>query len=488
LASSSRYIPPFANAFNGAGATAPGNVLTFWVSGGSYSTPKSAYTDSGLTVPITTITAGADGKYANIFLGSGDYGIQERNSDGVLLWSADPVAAALTTAASTSAAGVIEIATTAEALLATSSVLAMTPATTAQSIQQGFSLGAAGGTGNALTGTPTITPIALADGMRASLRAPAGNFAATTLNWAGLGIVAVKVKSATGPIACVGEETTTNNMLDFEYSASDAAWILLNPRLTGTWPKGYLNGLELSRSSATVFGIAAGVCRNEDSGTARDMTLAASITKSLSAFAAGSGNGGLDTGAVANATWYHVHLIRKDSDGTIDALYSTSVAAPTMPSGYTARRRIGSFLTNGAAQIVAFSQVGDEFLWDVALVDIDATNPGTAAVSRTLTVPLGVKVLAIIDGGVYGGTNQPGANFSSLDVSDQAAQAATTAALTLPISQGGAIAGGPNTMWTMSRHHIRTNTSSQIRSRLSASGAADHIGIITRGWIDSRGK
>lgn len=253
------------------------------------------------------------------------------------------------------------------------------------------------------------------------------------------------------------------------------------------WPIGYISGLTLARASATTFTVAPGACANEDGGTQYDMALASTFTKSLSTWAAGSGNGGLDSGAIAANTWYHVHLIRKDVDQSIDVLLSTSPTAPTsMPSGYTARRRLGSILTNGSSQIVAFSQFGDQFLWGAAVVDLDAANPGSAAVSRTLSTPLGVKVLADISVGGWSQTSLAGGIVvSSLDVSDQAAQLGTTAALSGFSSTS---ASGSGSQWEFSSMLVRTNTSSQIRTRCSTGGVNDRIGIITRGWIDSRGK
>ena len=252
------------------------------------------------------------------------------------------------------------------------------------------------------------------------------------------------------------------------------------------WPLGTLSGLTLARATTTTYTVATGVAANENAGTQYDMSLSSAFTKSLSAWAAGSGNGSLDTGSVAASTWYHVHLIRKDSDGTIDVLLSLSATAPTMPSGYTARRRLGSILTNGSSQIVDFIQFGDEFLWKAAVVDVDATNPGTAAVTRTLTVPTGVNVDAIISVGGFVGSNSFTINVSSLDVNDQAAQAYATGSLT-GFPGAGTLSGAANG-WVFSSMRVRTNTSGQVRSRLSASGASDRLGIITRGWTDDRGK
>lgn len=252
-------------------------------------------------------------------------------------------------------------------------------------------------------------------------------------------------------------------------------------------PLGTLNGLTLSKSGGSIV-IAAGVCRNDDGGTGYVLTLASPFTKAAgSAWAVGSGSGGIESGSSQpNPGYLHAYLIRKDSDGSIDGLFSLSATAPTMPVGYTARRRIGTFRTSGGT-IISFSQNGDEFLWDAAFIDIDATNPGTAAVTRTLTVPTGVKMLALLTCGVFTGTNQAiNAVFSSLDIQDQAPQIGATAGL-VGFSSMSNIAGS-TASWMLQEQRVRTNTSAQIRSRISVSGAADHVGIITRGWIDTRGR
>lgn len=250
---------------------------------------------------------------------------------------------------------------------------------------------------------------------------------------------------------------------------------------------GFLTGLTLTRSAATTISVATGAARNEGAGTARIMTLGSAITKVLAAtWAAGTGANGLDTGAVANTTWYHVHLIRKDSDGTLDLLYSLSPTSPTMPTGYTARRRLGSVRTDGSANILNFTQSGDQFLWDSAVVDVDAQNPGTAAVTRALTVPTGLRVQALIIGASYGGTTASvTAFFSALDKANQGLQDVGTASLT---AMANVCASGGGARWGFSPMTIRTDTSAQIRSRLQTSGASDRIGIITEGWIDPRGR
>ena len=278
------------------------------------------------------------------------------------------------------------------------------------------------------------------------------------------------------PLASTAEAQagTSNGRLMTALRVAEAIAALQAP-----WPAGYISGLTVSRASTTTFAIAPGAARNEDAGTARNMTLAASITKSLSAWAVGTANGGLDTGAVAVSTWYHVHLIRRDSDGVIDALYSLSSASPTMPSGWTARRRLGAFFTNGSSQIGPFIQTGDTFLWEAPVADVTATNPGTAAVTRLLSVPTGSIVFPIVAWAISNATS----GSVPLLVSALAApdNAPTTSLFTL-------LAGAANSGASGTVSEIPTNTSAQVRTRLGVSGASDTLRGTTLGWIDPRGK
>jgi hypothetical protein len=246
--------------------------------------------------------------------------------------------------------------------------------------------------------------------------------------------------------------------------------------------RGHLAGLTLSTagSSATMT-IAEG--QAADSTNAALINLAASISKTTSSWAVGSGNGGLDTGTIANNTWYHFYAIRRPDTGVVDVCFSTSASSPTLPTNYTQYRRIGSGKTNGSAQWTKFVQDGDLFQWDAAVLDVDVTSPGTSAVSRTLSVPTGVNVMALFNYAAYDPTNanQIGAYFSDLAVSDQA-PIATAAPLASGVSQGASAIGGLN------RLDVRTNTSAQIRSRMTTSSGTSVLRIATLGWIDKRGK
>jgi hypothetical protein len=249
-----------------------------------------------------------------------------------------------------------------------------------------------------------------------------------------------------------------------------------------SYHRGYLGGLGLSNDGTTpntIIDIAAGVCCSDDYST---LMKTAALTKTTGAWAVGSGNGGLDTGSVAASTWYHVFIIERTDTLVVDALISLSATAPTLPTNYTKQRRIGSIKTDGSSHIIGFVQVGDDFRWSVAATtDVNATNPGTSAVTRTLTVPTGVVVLACMNVLVAAITSSTiYALLTALTDTDRAATG-------FDVTVGASGSSGSN-IQVAAPARIYTNTSAQIRSRLSASGASDVFAIGTTGWIDTRGR
>jgi hypothetical protein len=73
--------------------------------------------------------------------------------------------------------------------------------------------------------------------------------------------------------------------------------------------------------------------------------------------ASGTGANGLDTGALANSTWYYLWVIYNGT--TVAGLISTSSTAPTMPSGYTFKAMLGAVRTDGSAHFTKFWQSGN---------------------------------------------------------------------------------------------------------------------------------
>jgi hypothetical protein len=239
--------------------------------------------------------------------------------------------------------------------------------------------------------------------------------------------------------------------------------------------RSHLAGLQCTSRTTTTVVISAGTF-TEDGQTAVFSHAGGTIN------CATTGALGLDAGSLANNTWYHAFAIAK-ADGTTSLLASTSVSSPTFPTGYTLKRRLFSFKTNGSAQIIDFIQDGDNFWWLAPVSDANSTNPGTSAVTRTLTVPTGVNVLAYIQVGYTSadtGTSSYSltTDLSSTDTTPNSATSDTGNAL--------AAAGGAAAPYAVK--YVRTNTSAQVRHRISFSNAGVQIQINTLGWIDRRGR
>ncbi len=242
----------------------------------------------------------------------------------------------------------------------------------------------------------------------------------------------------------------------------------------------YLAGLQLSNDGVTPntkLDVTAGVC-TDDGNAVTFAPLAGSIDCMT------VGANGLDAGALAASTWYHVFAIAKAAGATPAFLASTSVNAPTLPATYTLKRRIGSFKTDGSAHILAFTQDGEDFRWSASVLDVNSTNPGVLAVTATLSVPTGVNVKWLGNAVLTISTTPSSLYLSDLAASNEApmAQGAANAAPGVSVGNraGGSTAGG--------QFEIRTNTSAQIRYRLTGSGADVVVGLITLGWIDRRGR
>lgn len=279
---------------------------------------------------------------------------------------------------------------------------------------------------------------------------------------------------------------STSGTAQIKAPAVAGSAILTLPGITGTLLsstspqviRSYLAGCTLSTAgSSATMSIAA--CSAADSTNAAMLTLAA-FSKTTSAWTLGSAGGAMDTGVVANSTWYHWFVIQRTDTGVVDVLFSLSATAPTMPTNYTLFRRIGSGKTNGSAQWVSFIQDGDLFQWLTPVLDIDASSSGTSAVTRTLaSIPTSVNVRAFLNVAIFGGAGSQGLVY----LSDLAAADLAPASNAAPLVSLGA---GIVAVATYGQQVVRTNTSAQIRSR---EGATDSVlRIATLGWTDRRGK
>jgi hypothetical protein len=277
-------------------------------------------------------------------------------------------------------------------------------------------------------------------------------------------------------------ETDTGLMFSLYNDGNSTQWMqVVSAAPAPQGVPGHIWGLTLSTAgSSTTFNVAAGAAT--DRTNAVSLQLAANTSKTTATWAVGSGSGALDTGTIAASTWYHVFVIRRPNTGVVDVLISLSPTAPTLPANYTQFRRIGAMRTNASSQWTSFVQDGDTFTWFTPVLEFSVTNPGTAAVTRTLTTPLGIRTEALISSGVAStvlGDNPGSVLISDLSLLD-----------IVPGSGTGFTYLGYGAAGLQIGVSVRvfTNTASQVRSRLQVSGANTLFFIITNGWVDRRGR
>lgn len=380
-----------------------------------------------------------------------------------------------------------DLATVAQVLAGTNAATSVTPDALAATWEEGvavasasaLALPAGGGTFAHVTGTTTIDTIDTT-GLKAGWPLMlVFDGALTLVNSANLILQGTNIITAAGAVAFLRYEGGT-------------VWRLVNyHEATGStaeaaWPRGTIGGFVLANNGADAandIDVGVGSCRSDDD--AENIKLAAAITKRLDApFAAGTNQGGLDTGAEAVSTWYHLWAIKNPATGAVDALFSLSATSPTMPAGYTKKRRLGAVRNDAASAILAFDQYGDEFWLDTPILDVNAANPGTAAVTRALTTPGGVKCQAVLNAGVSQNSSAGVALYlSSLDAADLAASLTVA-----PLGTVATASGSVDNVHEGGQARVWTDTSSQIRSRVNASGANTNVRIATLGWRDQRGK
>lgn len=339
-----------------------------------------------------------------------------------------------------------------------------------------------GGSGSVFTLTPAPAIAGNVPNLRFNAILHADPSGSPTMAVSGFAAGGFKYKNSLGLKVFVNSTVArVGSQCDIQFDGTD--WVLLNLPQNMGFLRGYLGGCTLTNASpASIYiNVSAGIAADSTNVSMMEFV---GLGKSTGSWAVGAGVGGLDTGAIAASTWYHFFVIQRVDTGVVDLLFSLSATAPTMPASYTLKRRIGSCKTDGSSNWTMIIQDGDSFTLDVAVLDIDVTNPGTAAVTRTLaSVPTGVNVIAYFNAMV---TNESGVAdgftlFSDLAITDAAAS--TTAAPLAGLGEAGTYV-----LRLFGSYSLRTNTSAQIRTRAGGSSAGTGLKIATTGWIDSRGR
>ncbi len=162
----------------------------------------------------------------------------------------------------------------------------------------------------------------------------------------------------------------------------------------------YISGLVPSLAADTDHDITLSTGSCVDKTGAGIISLLAPLTKQLDAtWVAGNGVGGMFSGVSLTAdTTYHIHMIVKDSDGSNDWGYDTSLTAANKPAGYTAYRRVWSFKTDVSANIVPFSAIeaagGGIRAYPLDIANVyNNTSPGTSKDDFSTTAPSGLDCI-----------------------------------------------------------------------------------------------
>src|SRR5690606_27255710 len=109
-------------------------------------------------------------------------------------------------------------------------------------------------------------------------------------------------------------------------------------------------------------------------------------------------------------------------------------------------RRIGAVLTDSSANIIAFKQIGDWFLWKDPPLDHSSSVSTTASLA-TLSVPSGIVVQARINGAMA--TTQLQVYISSPDQDDEAPSVTEAPLESIrSVANGVAMAQGPMDIFT----------------------------------------
>lgn len=180
--------------------------------------------------------------------------------------------------------------------------------------------------------------------------------------------------------------TSAADVALLEYLGSGNWSILSYFPATAPLSNGSANGLTITNNAGTpttqidIATAGRSVLENTSGGT---ISIAAA---SFTINAATTGANGLDAGSLANNTWYYNYIISNGS--TTAGLMSTSATAPTMPSGYVYKYRVGTSRTAGAATFLRLKQNGNVVRYQVVAASTTPNLPIiNNAATGSITVP-----------------------------------------------------------------------------------------------------
>jgi hypothetical protein len=248
--------------------------------------------------------------------------------------------------------------------------------------------------------------------------------------------------------------------------------------------RGYIDGFQVSVSGNNIT-VSAGDARNDLNDG--DIFLLSALTKDLTAiFAEGDNEGGMAAGeSLPTSGTAHIWAISKP-DGQSDILANNNATGglnPTLPTGFTRKRRVLSITTDGSANLIPVVHRGDDVMLVTPVNAVSITAGGLAnELFHTLPVPQGIRVKPNINAFAQpvGSVARAGI-VTSPDQADVTPSRATLRDIGPDSGNGGSPDSQINRV-------VWTDTLGRVRSRHDNSTATSDFRIAIFGWADLRGK
>lgn len=188
-----------------------------------------------------------------------------------------------------------------------------------------------------------------------------------------------------------------------QYDSVNTLWRIMSP-IGGEPVRGSLRNLRVGNVANFLGDSAPGTPNSQayinvdeivlEDTNARPWTVS---TVALIADATVVGANGIDAGSLANTTWYSLWVIGNPLTNTVAGLIGTSATAPTLPSGYTFKARVGWMRTDGSAHFLKTLQYGKTARYAaVAALPSMTTGSSTTTVAVANFVPTTAVKIALV--------------------------------------------------------------------------------------------
>lgn len=199
--------------------------------------------------------------------------------------------------------------------------------------------------------------------------------------------------------------------------------------------------------------------------------VSAMIKRLDASWTAGTNQGGLDTGTKTANVFYHCFAIYNPTTKASDFLFSANPTSPTLPSGFTKKRKIASLRTNVSNNIrngnYVFFSNSYSFEYQTKILFFQDTTSTTGTTVDT-ECPAHTTAEIIANQSSSGDCSTL---ITTLDLNDEAPVHASYASISSAANYNGA-----TTLF------VRTNSLGEIRKR--SSSVSGTLSLRTKGWTE----